>query len=246
MRLKNNGAGIILASALLSYGICRTYGIGRSVSFAGARLAGMSDISESLQEISDILKGIQSFIASLSSISILSNMIGLETILLFVSVVLLSTGFSALGVPKGKFSFLISLVTADGLWILWKVSMNAGFPGYFIPIIKSNLIVLSPFLIVTILGTMFPLLWTRFKRAIVSLFSRKRTMDRKKLLALFDEYQRQSGVLSSHVLSEILGTEGAEQITLSDELQKSVEGLKITLAKFNGKKHKKAIDEVIP
>jgi hypothetical protein len=71
-------------------------------------------------------------------------------------------------------------------------------------------------------------------------------MDRKKLLALYNEYQRQSSVLTSHVLSEILDTEGAEQITLSDELQKSVEDLKSTLAKFNGKKHKKAIDEVIP
>jgi hypothetical protein len=236
MRLNNNGAGIILVSALMSYGISRPYGIGRRASFAGARLAGISDISESLQEISDILKGIHSFIASLSSISIISNIIGLETILLFVSVVVLSTGFSALGVPKGKFSFLISLVTADSLWILWKVSIQAGFPGYFLPIIKSNLIVLSPFLIITILGAMFPLLWTRFKRVILSLIRKKLTMDKKRLLALYDEYQTQSGVLTRHVVSEILGTEGAEQITLSYELQKSVEDLKSTLAKFNIKK----------
>ena len=232
MRLRNNGAGIILVPALLFYGN------NSRGSFAGARLAGISDLSESLREISDILKGLRSFIESLSSISIVSNIIGLETFLLFVSVVVLSIVFSALGVPKGRFSFLLSLVTADSLWILWKASMKAGFPGYLIPIIKSNLVVLSPFLIVTILGAAFPLLWTKSKRALSSLIRTKRTMDRKKLLALYDEYQMQSSALA-HAVSEILATEGAERATLSRELQRSIEDVKSTLAKFNEKSIKK-------
>src|SRR5208337_2441949 len=115
----------------------------------------------------------------LSNISIISNVIGLETVLLFVAVIVFSTGLSALGVPKGRLAFLVSLCTADCLWILWKASMKAALPDYLPQILKSNLVVLSPFLAVSVLAAVVPLLWGKVKRRVFPLLRRKHSLDKK-------------------------------------------------------------------
>ncbi len=79
MRPNNYSTGFILASGLLSFAIdCR-------LPLQGARLAGITEVTESLQNISDILKGIHSFFSSLSNISVISNVIGPETVILLAA-----------------------------------------------------------------------------------------------------------------------------------------------------------------
>jgi hypothetical protein len=230
MAPKNAGPGIILVS-MLFYGA-----LVRPLAYREARLAGISDISETLQEISNVLKGIYSFISSLSSIPLLSTTIGFDTILLFIGIVVFTAGFSAIGVPKGKFSFLASLVTADALWVLWKESMKAEFPGYLAPILKSNLIVLTPFILVMIFSAAFPHLWMKFKRSITSLFHRKTAFNKKDFLALYDEYQERSTELNRLIVSDMLASGASEKTSLSQEAVKSIEDLKSTLEKFSSSK----------
>jgi len=230
MRLNTYSTGFVLASGLLSYAI------DRRLPFKGARLAGISEITESLQNISDMLKGIQSFFSSLSNISIISNVIGLETVLLFVAVIVFSTGLSALGVPKGRLAFLVSLCTADCLWILWKASMKAALPDYLPQILKSNLVVLSPFLAVSVLAAVVPLLWGKVKRRVFPLLRRKHSLDKKALLVVYDEYLAQNALFHRQVSSQLLGSGESERITLSGETIKTIEDLKATLLKFNIKR----------
>jgi hypothetical protein len=229
MRLDTYTMGFVLSSGLVSYAI------DRRMPLKGARLAGISEITESLQSISDLLKGIQSFISSLSNISIISNVIGLETLLLLAAIIVFSMGLSALGVPKGKLAFLISLCTADFLWILWKVSMKAALPGYLPQILKSNMVVLLPFLAVTVIARLVPLLWGKIKRRVFPLFRKRHGLDKQKLLMVYDEYLAQNAVLQRLVAAEVLGSKDGEKIGLSDETINAIEDLKATLLKFNAK-----------
>ncbi len=226
MRLKAYTTGLVLVSGLISYAADRRPPLN------GPRLAGISEITESLQNISDMLKGIQSFFSSLSKISIISNVIGLETLLLLAAVILFSAGLSALGIPKGKLAFLLSLCTADCLWILWKVSMKAALPEYLPQILKSNLVVLSPFLAVSILAALLPLFWGKFKRRVLPLFRKRRALDRRALLAAYDEYLAQSALFHRQVASEALVSGESEKVILSGETMETIENLKAALLKF--------------
>ncbi|OHD72436.1 MAG: hypothetical protein A2W19_13920 [Spirochaetes bacterium RBG_16_49_21] len=189
---------------------------------------------QSLKEISDILQGINAFI---SSIAFISQTIGYDTILVFIAIIIFSIGFSSLGVPRGKASFLVSLAAVDSLWILWKAGITARFPDYLLPMLKTNLIVLAPLIIVAILARMFPFLRTAIKRAALSPFRKTPAFDKKSLVALYEEYQAQSGALNASILFEMLSSGAEEKIVLSAATVKTIDTLKSILAKFDaGKK----------
>ncbi len=236
-RPNNRRMGFAFSSWLLCLAVEGWQPLGR------ARLAGLADMQASLQNISDALKGIQSFFTSLSNISVISNVIGLETILLLVVVIIFSTGLSALGVPKGKLAFLLSLLTADCLWFLWKASMKDPFQEFMPQILKSNLVVLSPFLAVSVLAAAVPFAWKKLKRRMAPLLRRGRAIDKKTLRAVYDEYLANSAALHSQITSEILGSGENEKIAISGETSRAIEDLRATLLKFDTKKKKQEVSE---
>ncbi len=196
-----------------------------------ASLAGLTDITESLQELTDAVRGIHSFLAG---VSFISETIGFGTILLFLAVIVFSAGYSALGLPKGKASFFSSLITADALWVLWNVSFNAPPAEYIISMIRSNLIVLCPLAVVAVITRAAPPLAVRIRSGVRSLFGRRREIGAREAAALSGECQARSARLNRAVMEDILASGGTgDAVSLSAETRKSAEELREALDEFD-------------
>jgi hypothetical protein len=226
MKIEKNGTGFITAALLFSL-------VDPSPQGAGARLPALSDVTQALKDISGTLEGIRSF---MSGIAFISKTIGYETILLFIFVIIFSIGFSSIGVPRGKASFLVSLTAVDALWVLWKASVNARFADFFPQMLKSSLIVLSPLIVVAILARIFPLLLASLKNTMLSPFRRMRVFSKKRLAGLHQEFRARSEALDGCIRSEMAGTDD-EKITLSSVTIQTIEELKSTLTKLHAGKH---------
>jgi hypothetical protein len=226
MKIEKNGTCFITAALLFSL-------VDPPHQGAGVRLSALSDVTRALKDISDALDGIRSF---LSGIAFISKTIGYETILLFIFIIIFSIGFSSIGVPRGKASFLVSLAAVDALWVLWKASVNARFADFFPQMLKSNLIVLSPLIVVAILARVFPLLLASLKNAVLSPFRRMRAFSRKRLAGLHQEFRARSEALDGLIRSDMAGADD-EKITLSTVTVQMIEELKSTLTKINAGKH---------
>ncbi len=195
-----------------------------------AALADMTDITGSLKELSNVIQGINSF---LSGVTIISQTIGFGTILLFVAVLLFSAGYSAMGMPKGKAAFLSSLVTADALWAAWNVSLNTALSDYLAPMIKSNLIVLCPLIIVAVMSRAFPAAGRMIGSALSSLIGRKQKISAGTAADLFGEYRERCARLDRAVLEDIIAAGGGgKPVNLSPETRTRAEELRETLAKM--------------
>jgi hypothetical protein len=226
MNIEKNGSACITAALLFSL-------FDPSPQVAGAGLSALTDVGQALKDISGALEGIRSF---LSGIAFISKTIGYETILLFIFVIVFSIGFSSIGVPRGKASFIVSLAAVDALWGLWKASVNARFADFFPQMLKSNLIVLSPLIVVAILARVFPLLAASLTNAVLSHFHRMRAFSKKRLAGLHQEFRARSEALDGLLRSQMAGPDD-DKITLSVATVQMVEELKSTLAKIHAGKH---------
>jgi len=141
-------------------------------------------LTNGFSEVKDFFNGLNSLLAGFSSFS---NMIGFSTIILFLVILLLSTGLSAIGIPRGKISFLFSLIIADILWIFWKESFNPDSLSYLIPVIRSSIIILIPFIITILIQRFFPSLSGKIYNFIKNLFKKKKSMEKEDLLLLSKE-----------------------------------------------------------
>ncbi len=195
------------------------------------RLAGLTDITESVKDLTDVIKGINAF---LSGVSFISETIGFGTILLFLAVIVFSAGYSALGMARGKITFFSSLLTADALWVFWKASLNEPLSENLYSIIRSNLIVLCPPVIAVLLSRAAPGLLGKTGRIISSLFSGKKQLGQREAAALCDECQARSAMLNRALLEDILAAPvSGGPVNLSPETRRSAEALRETLDKIN-------------
>lgn len=196
-----------------------------------AALADMTDIAGSLKELSDILQGIHAF---LSGVTFISQTIGFGTIVLFMAVLLFSAGYSALGMPRGKASFLSALVTADVIWAAWKAGLNAPLSDSLVPMIKANLIVLCPLIIAAAMSRAFPAAGRMFGAALSSLIKRKKRIGARGAAGLFGEYRERCARLDRVLLEDIIAAgRDAKYVSLSPETRKSAEELRETLARMD-------------
>jgi hypothetical protein len=194
------------------------------------RLAGLTDITESVKELTDVIQGINSF---LSGISFISETIGFGTILLFLAVIVFSAGYSALGMAKGKITFFSSLATADAIWVFWNVSLNDPLSHYWYPLIRSNLIVLCPLVVASLISRAAPGLLVRAGKIIPSLFHSRKQIGRREAAALYDECQARGARLNRALGEDILSASASGgTVGLSPETRKSAEALRETLDKI--------------
>ncbi|OHD63932.1 MAG: hypothetical protein A2176_14985 [Spirochaetes bacterium RBG_13_51_14] len=198
---------------------------------ASARIqqSGLTDMTETFREISDFLQGIHSF---LSGIAFISETIGFSTIVLIVTVIVFSTGISAVGVPRGTASFLASLAAANTLWILWKMSFKAP-PVDYIPMIKSNLIVLTPLVAAVLTPKLIRLVPRGIRHKLSSLTRRKGMLDARLLQELYREYQANSARLNSSILADVLDSDATGSVNLSPKTRAGIDAMKETIARLD-------------
>ncbi len=217
---------VLLAAVLPVLGQCPVSSNSRL-----AALADLTGFAGSLKELSDVIQGINSF---LSGVTFISQTIGFGAILLFIAVLLFSIGFSAMGVPRGKASFLSSLITADVIWAAWKVSFNTPLSDYLGTMVRSNLIVLCPLIIAAVISRLFPASARKTGTALSSLIKRKKKTVARGAVDLFREYRDRCARLDRAILEDIIAAGGAgNPVSLSPETRKSVEELRETLTKID-------------
>ncbi|PKL39835.1 MAG: hypothetical protein CVV44_06335 [Spirochaetae bacterium HGW-Spirochaetae-1] len=119
-----------------------------------------------IRDIQDLITGINTFISRVSTVT---GLVGFQTILLFISVLIISSGLSAIGLPKGKTVFLLSLAMADTLWILWKDSFNPESLSYLVPVLRANLILLIPLITYILLKAFVPFLFPQIRNVLFRL-----------------------------------------------------------------------------
>lgn len=184
---------------------------------------------ETLQEITTLVNGIVAFFDKISSFT---SFIGLSTVLLFLGVLLLSAGFSVIGVPRGKASFLLSLAASDALWIAWEQSFNPGHYEYLPSLAKSNILILAPLVIVTVVAFLFPRAGDVLRRATRALMKNPRmSFSKSDMLELFEEYQFSRTDLERHLLQDI-SRSGNEPVSLSPDTIRSARALQKTVQRL--------------
>ncbi|MBN2160391.1 MAG: hypothetical protein JW807_13430 [Spirochaetes bacterium] len=219
---KHAETGATLICALAVFRI-----VERSASARESLPAGLGGMAESFKEIADVLAGINTFI---SGVSFISDTIGFSTIILFIAVLVLSAGYSAAGVPRGKASFLAALVTADALWAVWKSSFGTAPADYLPAMAKSSCIVLAPMAAAAVLKRVWPCIAPRIRRAAGRLFRRGRSLRREEFLDIYKKYESHSARLRWAVMADILAAGDGDRVDLSPETRMNINALKRTLS----------------
>ncbi len=191
-------------------------------------VSAFADFAESLSEIEKVMNSINSvFTAVTQTFSAINSLFGIEVILLLLAVIVFSSGLSSVGMPKGKLAFFTSLLLADFFWVIWITAQKPESGIFVLKIIKTNLILLSPYLLILSIKTIFPIIKQNIYRKIYV----KKGMKKDALLRYSEEIMQLHLYLSKHIQHDL--AEDTEYVVLS---QKSVNSLIRLTNKLNSLK----------
>jgi hypothetical protein len=191
---------------------------------------GINEIKESVNETKELFVSINKFIKTVSApVKKISSLIGGTTLILLISVLIISSGLGALGIPKGRFTFFTALLVADSLWLAWGSSINADMFIYLLKIAKTNIILLSPVIIFLLAKKYSPGFFSIIKNKITG-----KSIGIKEAEFLTERFSDESLVFIKSLSSDT-GKEGQKgAIFLSDASRKSLARIKELLEKFPG------------
>jgi hypothetical protein len=174
-------------------------------------------LGDTLSEIKDGVQGTIKFIDNLSSLfASVAGFVGLVPIMVFLCVMLISGAYSLFGMPKGKTLFFVSLATVDFIWILGARSFEArAFSSWVL--IKTNLIILIPFIIVSFLKLMVPIgvmgLYFFRNKIKVRIFNKSPMggfTSRKYFLEFLGQFQKISMELNQSMVQDLIADRGGD------------------------------------
>jgi len=188
--------------------------------------AGITDrlveTKEALEETKEALEGFMRFVSSIASFfEKVANLAGVKVILLFIAVICFSALFSFIGIPKGKLTFILGLITANALWYTWGESFKSP-PTYDI-MLKTNGILIVPILAYIIITKTVPPLFARAASWMYRKAPRfKRHLYRKEnMLEFLRRYQKAGSEFEQSLLEDILNASD-EMITFSSTTCKNL------------------------
>ena len=181
-------------------------------------------IVSELNEIKDFFQSFTDFISTILSII---GIAGFQTLVLLFIVMVLSSGFAALGIPRGKVSFFISLTAADIFWIIWESSFKDLSLTFLLRFCRANIILLSPYIIISIIRWKFPAAGRRIRAFMRNVLSGggKKNINAETARSIIE----QSTGLQNSLINDILKERGTGEIKISDNTRKEYAALKKTL-----------------
>ncbi|MCP4130998.1 MAG: hypothetical protein GY754_08465 [bacterium] len=179
----------------------------------------LEGIGETLDDIKNTFTGIKNFF---SRIAIVLGEIGLSTFVLFLAVLIFSSGLSAIGLSQGRQSFFVSLLVADLIWIYWKESFNPESLAYFGSIIKSNLMILIPVTVILVLQRGLPALYDTIRRQFKK---SKPVLSVKDGREMVEEFQDETLKFQKSFLKDIFDAGDSKKVSLSMDTLKYKENL---------------------
>ncbi len=218
--LKNKNRDVsFLFSILLIFSLLN---FANSILLSNHDLTICSGIASAMEETAETIKGFGRFLDSIKSIiNTVSAVLGIEVILLLIAASLISGGLSLLGIPKGKISFFCSLAVADLFWFIWAKSFNpeiSDFAGKLISILKTNLILIIPFLIIYFFKS--PVISKKIKKTFKSVFRKKTAINKSVLIKLDEMIQEESIKLQRSIYNDVIYKKDEDEILISDETLK--------------------------
>lgn len=110
------------------------------------------EIFDTYNQIKTTFDGLSRFLDNIYSfISAISNLLGYRAIALFFAIAFTSAGLSAIGFPKGKTSFFISMIIINILWFTWNSSFEIDYLYTISTMLKTNGIILFPYILFLII-----------------------------------------------------------------------------------------------
>jgi hypothetical protein len=156
----------LFASLLLFHNLTSSLEPAGAMSPAAAQCG----ITDTIEQIGLFIAAVKQFFTLLAGIF---SVTGLNTLVLFFAVVIISSGLSALGIPRGKSSFVLSLAAADAFWFAWERGLGTEIPAFLPAMIKSNLLLLLPLALVALASAAAPHI-RRLPAVATSLLRRKK------------------------------------------------------------------------
>ena len=183
----------------------------------------------------EFIKGLAEFLNSTKTIiNFLYNIIGLRAILLFIAASLIGNGLSFWGIPRGKASFFLSLLIADIFWFIGIKSFNNSFDlvNMTFSILKTNLILIIPFIIIYIFKT--SIISKRVLPKILSLiklpFKKKKSVN--KIIEIVEKLQETNMQLQKSLFKDIINQKDKSNVVLSPDTLKWKKELEEVIKKF--------------
>ncbi|MEJ5362337.1 MAG: hypothetical protein WBK20_15710 [Spirochaetota bacterium] len=110
------------------------------------------EIIDTYNQIKTTFDGLSRFLDNIYSfIAAISNILGYRAIALFFAIAFTSAGLSAIGFPKGKTSFFISMIIINILWFTWNTSFEIDYIYTISTMLKTNSIILLPYILFLII-----------------------------------------------------------------------------------------------
>jgi len=152
------------------------------------------------------------------------NIIGIKVIIFIILLTLASSFLTTIGIPKGRFNFVLSTLIIDVLWFIWNQSFNYTLINNIIIIAKINFIIFVPYIIVVIIKYNKYVLKKFFVSLYYSFLSTKKNNlkdknELKKEILLLNEYHSK---LMHTLLNDIIMN---DKIKISLETKKMISEL---------------------
>lgn len=206
----------------------------------------LNAILSTLSETKETIEGINRFINIIvgvinTTISII-GFIGFKVLVLFIAVLFLSTGLAFIGIPKGKVSFFTSLTLVNVLWFFWGKSFNPESYSFMISMLKTNLILLIPFLLLPIFKVVIEFLFKKISKIFCFIkipFIGKKILDKNEIISISEKFQEISPKFQLSLFKDILSNEKKDRITISNTTYKYMNDIEEIIKgfhKFNKKK----------
>jgi hypothetical protein len=199
-------------------------------------------MKNSIDSLLEKIAGINSFIESLSSvISTITSFAGIKVIILLIFVMLISSLLTTLGIRRGKASFFASLLLADSLWILWQKSFEPVTTDFIFTLIKTNLFIAMPLLIISFLAAVMPMVTRKaasfFRMVFRKLMRGKEGYEADTLLNMLDTHKRISIDLEGSLLRDVMES-GNGPVIISSGTRRLARGAEIFLREISNGRDK--------
>lgn len=193
----------------------------------------IDDMKKFIDDTKKTITGISLFFQKIGSFI---DLIGLPTLLLFISVIFLSSGFASIGVPRGIPSFFFSLFTADAVWILWETSFGSGLADILPYLLKSNFIIFTPLLAIWI----FRLLWPKGASIIkkLLLYNKRPALSKNMIIELTGRIQNDWAEFQKNLTKDIIASSGSSDVSISPETYVKIKSIKENLDNLSIKEKK--------
>lgn len=208
--------------------------------FLSTRLfAGLSDgiktIGESFDQFGEKVDQLEKMIKSLYEVlqtiadvfSTIRSLFGIEIIIFTLIVFLIAAGLSSVGLVRGKIAFVISICLADFFWITWLRAQQTETLSYLYIVVKTNLLLISPYIIVMLLKYLFPHLKNTVRKLIFS----KKSFEKEEFVASSKKIMELYKDFSVNIQQDITGNDeniiiSSETVSTIRKLEKELKNLK--------------------